>query len=247
MRIDFFEEYSDLEILKKATLINFPSTIYLASNSLTQFEKNKSVLKKINPALKSAYWPILKSSYWISPFSNTIDLENLTNELFQKRNIPLKVLIDLEPPVLNPLLFFTNLLSFDKNKRLINSILNDASKYNLQISTAEIPAIGPITKPLLQKFGLHYSEESTTHEVIDMYYTSIIGSNWLKKLKSQKFKFLALGTIATGPYKFEPILSAKNLEKNLNTLKNIGVKKVVIYRLGGLNKDYLDIIQRFIK
>lgn len=105
MRVNFFEEFPTDENLEKTRLINFDSTIYIAASSFQEFQALRKKLNNINPELEAAYWPVLEKSYWISPFSFTDELENLAEDLQKnKQTEPLKVLIDLELPLLNLLL-----------------------------------------------------------------------------------------------------------------------------------------------
>jgi len=67
MRINFFEEFPISLNLSKAKLIQFPSTIFLAATSLEHFNTAKKKLKKINPKLEAAYWPILPKADWMAP------------------------------------------------------------------------------------------------------------------------------------------------------------------------------------
>ena len=57
---------------------------------------------------------------------------------------------------------------------------------------------------------------------------------------------VGLGTIATGILGNEPILSPKGLDRDLKEMKKIGIKEVVIFRLGGLNQEYKKIIKKTI-
>jgi len=60
-------------------------------------------------------------------------------------------------------------------------------------------------------------------------------------------RFIAgLGLTAEGIYGNERIISAELLERDLRIAKAEGVKEVIIYRLGGLNKEYMDVIQKFV-
>ena len=67
MHIDFFEEFPEETNLRKAELIDFDSTIYLASRSLLAFQDAERRLQTVNPALRTVYWPILERSYWTLP------------------------------------------------------------------------------------------------------------------------------------------------------------------------------------
>jgi hypothetical protein len=64
--------------------------------------------------------------------------------------------------------------------------------------------------------------------------------SWFKKM-IKKDKNIALGVIAKGIHD-EPLMSAKELEKDLEHFKN---KNITIFRLGGLNQEYINIIKRF--
>jgi hypothetical protein len=100
----------------------------------------------------------------------------------------------------------------------------------------------------MKPLGLNYD---INLEKSFMWYSSM--SSDQKNKKSRKYlsqiknknHSVSLGTIATGILETEPILSPKNLEKDLLFVKNSGFNKVTIFRLGGLNRDYLDIIKKF--
>ena len=66
-------------------------------------------------------------------------------------------------------------------------------------------------------------------------------------LKERGSQFvLGLGTIATGVQGNEPLLSKKSLKRDLTLAKNLGVREVVIFRLGGLNKKYKEVLEEFV-
>ena len=87
-----------------------------------------------------------------------------------------------------------------------------------------------------------------------MFYTSMwpFPRNFLdKKIKEYKEeykeKFLpAFGTIATGIAGIEPILSPEKLALDLQIAEKNKIKEVVIFRLGGLNKEYIKTISKFV-
>ncbi len=133
MKIDFFEEFPAKENLEKLKLIKFPCRVFIAAKSVKEFQGLEKQAVKINKKIKTAYWPLVKNSYWISPFSNTKDLAELFKEL-EKTNYPL--LIDLEPPFLNKILFLKNIFSLRKNKKLIKQFLE---KNKNRITTAQTP------------------------------------------------------------------------------------------------------------
>ncbi len=54
------------------------------------------------------------------------------------------------------------------------------------------------------------------------------------------------GTIAKGIIGTEPILSLEQFEQDLIIAKKAKLKEVIIFRLGGLNKDYIKVIKKYL-
>lgn len=224
-------------------MINFPTRLFVATDSVEKFQKLEKEIKRINKKIEIAYWPIIKNSYWISPFSNKNDLIELFNELEKIKN---DLLIDLELPLAkNWRLYFKNIFHFLKNKKLIGNFLMENKD---RITTAEY-----IRSPFDWKtkfLGLDYNFQM---EKSLMFYSSTINKKTAKiwkdmilQIKNKKDYSISLGTIATGILGNEPILSPENLEKDLKFVRNSGFKKVIIFRLGGLNKEYIKVLNKFI-
>ncbi len=248
MRINFFEEYPTKANLAKAHLIKHPCIVFLAAKSMNDFLSSSAELKKFNQRIESAYWPIIANSYWISPFSNTKDLQNLYNELETNQIKGLKVLLDLELPFKNLKLILKNLFSFRKNKKIIKSIFKNADKFGIEIFTAEYP----LPHELLHFLGISYPRKYK-HSRIPMYYSSMLTWERIKKycrdlvtIPQKRHTHIALGVIKKGTFGNEPILSAENLKKDLEFFKDEAAS-VTIFRLGGLNKKYIDIIKGYQK
>ena len=241
MKIDFYEEFPTDENLKKLKLIDFPTRIFVAAKSLDEFKKLEKRIKKINKKVECAYWPIIRNSYWISPFSNTKDLIDLFKELEACDN---HLLIDLEFP-LNKKIIFKNLFSWRKNKKIIRRFLE---KNKARVTTAQFPS--PLISWFIRLVGLDYDVKV---EKSLMWYSSIISKSinerikrYLIRLKNKSDYSVSLGTIAFGVFGDEPILSPEDLERDLMFVKRAGFEKIVIFRLGGLNEKYMDIIKKFI-
>ncbi len=255
MKISFFEEFPGKDI-EKAKLIDFPSTLYIAAKSLIEFKYFRDKLKRINPKIEAAYWPILQRSYWVSPFSYSYELSDMEYDLSNDFDYKLKVLIDLEFPFLRPFLFFRNLFSVFNNKKRIKGMFKNCERMNLDIVTAEYPAYNRFLKKVLEFFGVSYSLDKYEHRKGLMFYTSIIKNNSLKSkisrfIVSENKKYpgrivVGLGTIAVGVLGNEPVLRPKELDRDLKFLKEAGIKEVVIFRLGGLNSQYMDIIEKYL-
>ncbi len=257
MNVNFFEEFPNEKNLAKLKLVNFPSLIYVAAKSFEEFNFIRNKILKINSKVEVGYWPILKKSYWISPFSYTFELKELYEDsLKNKKDKPLKILIDLELPFLNSKLFFWNMFFFFKNKKLIKKLFTDSKKLNIQILTAEYPIPSKIVQKKLEWLGISYPIEKYPHKKIVMFYSSMVKNKFLlKKIK----KYIAqrslelgenlqigLGTIAIGILGTEPILKPENLDKDLSFCKNNKISSVVIFRLGGLNNSYLKKIKKYL-
>lgn len=242
MQIDFYEEFPSKKTLVKLKLVNFPIKIFIAAKSLREYEKFKKVAKSYKSDVKVAYWPIVKNSYWISPFSNTQDLINLFDELDSTSD---ELLIDLELPMKNKILFLKNSFCFFKNRRLIKQFLEKNKK---RITTAEFPFFSFL---IFHKIvGIDYSIEL---EKSLMWYSSMLPElvnrhirKHLKKLKDKDKYSISLGTIDFGILGNEPKLSFEKLEGDLDFVKSIGFRNVVIFRLGGLDKDYVRVLEKFV-
>jgi len=243
MKIEFYEEFPSKGSLEKLKLIKFPSKLFIAAKSIEEFKKYEKIAKSYKKNIKIAYWPIIKNSYWISPFSNTKNLIELFNEL-KKINNPL--LIDLELPLRSKWkMYIKNIFSFRKNKKLIKNFLE---KNKRRITTAEYPFA--FVSRFMKFLGLNYN---INYERSIMWYSSMLSeyiNNKVKKnlaeIKDKSNYSISLGTITKGILGNEPIISPENIERDLEFVKKSGFNKVVIFRLGGLNKDYVRVLNRFI-
>jgi len=255
MKVNFFEEFPNNKSLGKAKLIDFDSTIFIASKSLKEFKKYKNQLKKINPKLEAAYWPIINRSYWISSFSYNEDVQNLYKNLKANKEKNLKILLDLELP-LSYKLYFKNIFSFRKNKKIIKKIFQNQEKLGINVYTAEYPITSKIAEWFFGVLGVWYNIDKFPHKKIMMYYTSMLNRKYLNKSKKRaiKTKYLeygdnfevALGTTAIGILGNEPKITYDNFRKDFEFVKKSGIKTITIFRLEGLDKKYLKIIKKFL-
>ncbi|MFH0701706.1 MAG: hypothetical protein V2A62_04680 [Candidatus Woesearchaeota archaeon] len=248
MQISFFEEFPDKNSLSKLKFIRFPTKIYLAAKSLKQFQKLKVQIKS-KQVKEVVYWPILenKEGYWISPWSKRKALKRIFLELEGKK---ISVMLDLELPFRrNPWLFITQKAYFFSNKKLIRNFIDN---YLGEVYLAEYYPEGKFKESVMKFWGLHYSSQKT--KIIKMLYHSLHHFNkefLVKELRRGKQEFgnnyfLAFGTIAQGINENEALLSAKQLQQDLQLAKEIGIKEVIIFRLGGLNKEYVKVISEFV-
>ncbi len=247
MIISFFEEFPK-EGLSKIKLVNWQTKLYLAAGSLKEFEEIKSKIN--NKFVKEfVYWPILdiKEGYWISPFSQREAIFRISEEI-RKSRIP--VMIDSElPTTKNPILYATQLFNFFRNKKLITDLIKKHDK----VYVAEYYPDGKINDKILGTLGLHFDSRKFGNKIIKMLYHSMhkpdeeFITNELRRCKKEfgDNLVLAYGTIAKGINGNEKILGCEQLRKDLSLAEKIGVKEVIIYRLGGLNKEYCKVIKEF--
>ncbi|MBT7496974.1 hypothetical protein HN662_01475 [Candidatus Woesearchaeota archaeon] len=247
MLISFFEEFPTKDNLAKLKLVNWPTKLYLAAKSYHEFCK---ITKKINHnhIKEFIYWPILekKEGYWISPLTPRTALKRILEELKKKK---VSVMLDLElPTTKNPLLYLTQSLNFFRNKKLTSDFITN---YSGDIYLAEYYPEGKRQEKIMQSFGLHYPHKKA--KIIKMVYHSMHNFNqdFIKRELTRGVEeyadnyLVTYGTIATGINGNEPLLEAKQLENDLKIAQKAGVKEVVIFRLGGLNNQYAQLLKKY--
>ncbi len=240
MKIEFYEEFPNEKNLAKLKLIRFPTKIFIAAKSVSEFKKFEKIAKKYKKNLEVAYWPIIKNSYYVSPFSKPDDLKDLFKKLNSIKN---PLLIDIELPI-PKIRILSNFLKISENKKLIKEFIKTNKK---RITIPQQPFA--ILSGIFKWFGLIYEG---FYEKNPMYYSSMCNkkiNRIIRKAfmgyKNKKEYAIGLGTIATGVLGNEPLLSPENLKRDLKFVKNAGFRKVIIFRLGGLNKDYIGVIESF--
>lgn len=242
MIISFFEEFPYKENLQKASLIVWPSKLYLAAKSLREFDTLKKSIN--NNITEIIYWPTLekKEGYWFSAFAKKQALQRIFNELHNKN---VSVMLDLELPTRhNPFLYLTQLFNMNKNKRLVKKFIQD---HRGKIYLAEYYPQEGWRSILLRVLGLHYPQQK--NQVVKMLYHSLhsFTNEFLtKQLRLGKINYPhfipAFGTITKGITKKEPILSPQQLLTDLKNAKKNQIEEVIIFRLGGLTKEYASVI-----
>lgn len=246
MIISFFEEFPEEITPDKLRLVAWPSKLYLASRSLEEFNSIKLRIDKNFTEI--VYWPILEKSegYWISPLSDRNALIRITNELDD--NTP--ILFDIEMPRNHRDTFsFARLQNFHANRRMIEEFLLKRNN----IYTAEYYPGGMTADYFRSLLGLHFNPCIFNNRMIKMIYSSMHDfdkSIVRKDLEGYKRKFgdrfiVGYGTIAKGVSGNEPLLSLEGLVEDIEIAKAISVGEIVIFRLGGLNKEYATLLKKY--
>ena len=253
MQIDFFEEFPNNDSLSKLSLITFRTNLYVAAKSIKDFRVLRSRVKRSYKNVGEViYWPVLKKDegYWISAFSKTLAIKRIQNEL-RDASEKLSVLWDAELPILHKELFLTQLPHFFTNRKIIRETLFRKNTNYSFIVTA-FPKSG-INRFFSSLACTYFSSGSFPY--IDMLYSSLLKkknkSGYIGSIiKRNKNKFqrysVALGLIGRGVEDYStPLISPKDLKRDLDIAQKEQIKNVVLYRLGGLNKNYLRVIEEF--
>jgi len=242
MQISFFEEFPTPENLGKLELINFQTRIYIAARALSEFKRTKELLH----GYELVYWPILRKTegYWFSPFSKRSALFRILEEV---RDEPVHLMLDLELPIFAPWLYITQISNFLRNKSYISNFIAERKG-----ETTLVELTGNRHK--LGFLGLSY--ESKKANKAKMFYTSLIKGTRKRKEKylrkicvdgvkeyGSRFR-IGLGCITKGISRLEPILPPEELAIDLEIAEESGVQEAIIYRLGGLNEDYIKVIYK---
>ncbi|MFW6378785.1 MAG: hypothetical protein ACOCZV_02070, partial [Nanoarchaeota archaeon] len=233
------------------------STVFIACKNVEEFEIQKDLLQKRHPHITIGYWPIIRDSYWISPFSPTRELKRLKRELAHIMSST-PILIDLELP-LNIRSYIRNIFLFCYHKRLLRQIKELATSRNLNIYYCERASGNKLFLSALRLLGVSFDPKTHDGKILIMYYTSVIekrsGKKGRRKISGMIRNIardypgrltVGLGTTATGEMGNEPKLSAKSLARDLRFSKKAGIKEVFIFRLGGHDDKYQDVIEEFL-
>ncbi len=252
MKIYFFEEFPNTKSLSKLDLVNFPTKLFLADYNYDGYKQYEKELKKKYKNLEEIiWWPVINvnEGYWLSPWTKRRALIRIINELKNKK-VP--ILWDAEFPK-NRKLLFSEFFRHFKNKKIIKSFFRG---YEGEIYTAEYFAENKFLKGILSSICLSFDPKIYNNKVIKMVYSSMMPFSTESFIRSEikfykekygKSFMVGLGVLAVGINKNEALISAENLERDLKICKELDVGGVVIYRLGGLNREYLKVIKKFTK
>lgn len=245
MQISFFEEFPTKENLSKIKWVNFPTKLYIAAQSLNEFQRIKISSKKVKEKI---YWPILKKEegYWFSPFTERKALLRTIQSL-EKTKVP--ILWDAELPThTNLRLYLTQSMNFIRNRALIQDFIRKRKN----IYTAEYFPSSQLSANIFQILGLSFA--TNNHYPVKMIYSSMhdFGEEFIRtEIKQAKKNYgkrlrLAFGTLTHGIKGNEPVMDPKILERDLRIAQELTIEEIIIFRLGGMNKGYQNVINKFL-
>ncbi|MGM5480297.1 MAG: hypothetical protein ACQESC_02445 [Nanobdellota archaeon] len=258
IEIHFFEEYLKAKNLSKIKFIKHNSILFIACTSYKKFQKHKHIIKQKNPHITVGYWPVIKESYWLSAFAPIKEWKRILSE-FTTIDKTTPILLDLELPIrIKP--YLKNLFLLRRNKKQLKKTIQLVETRNLNMYYCQRPESNFLKIKSLEILGAGVSPQKHTKKILIMYYTSTI-ERWRgikkrkkiqEKLKQTYDKYnnrlvLGLGTTAIGEMGNEPIITPENLKRDIRFAKEIGIKEAFIFRLGGHNKKYQQIIESEMK
>jgi len=253
--VTLVEEFPTEENLAKLRLFDFPVNIFVAAKNITEFRRVEGELKKYSTVKTAGYWPTLEieEGYWLSAFSKREGIERVIGEI-NSVDSPISVLWDAELPHLRKRLFLTEIPRFLGNREIIRNFIGDPPK-NVTLYVAENRRRWPIYNWFLKIFAVTFVPDLKYNRV-EMLYGQLSPEMERRLLNNgvatSKNYYPAFGITAEGigekpNGKNWMRISPKILSEQLNIAKKFGIKSVVIYRLGGIDKEYLEVIKKYLK
>lgn len=252
MRISFYEEFPTKENLEKLRLVRFETQVFLAAKSVMDYTRILKAAKCFSGTASFGYWPVLdkKDGYWISPFSNRAAVVKVIADILSCKS-PLDIVWDSELPVLSPFLFVKNLFCAQGTKSFIHDFCMNPQNKRLFITENVFVGSSWVAKLL----GVYLDGAKVPHSKTLMFYSSMMPPGMrflcLKRIVKEKRLIgdslsVAVGVLSTGIHGREQIISPAALDRDLRGLRRIGIDHVFVFRLGGLNKQYVKVIEKYV-
>ena len=249
-RIIFWCEFPERVNLNKLDYIlkklNLNIDVYIASNSLKEFNNFKEIFSRIKQIKTIGYWPILDKNkgYWYSGFTD----ESSIKDLLKLKGVKLK--IDIEPPIEgNRFSYFKMffwiakycLFKKSKNKDKLSEVFYKLNKENLIISTFPLHRFMLSNLININVFKnsnlnlMHYS--SLMPKVLRPFYNVYFRFIFESYRKVAKNVFVAVGLISKGVFGNEPIYKdLKEFKRDLEFVKKLKIDSIVVFELSGILK-----------
>lgn len=254
MHIVLAEEFPTEENVGRLKLFDFPVDIFIAAKSISEFNGVKTSLEKFSNIGIVGYWPILdiKEGYWFSAFSKREGLERVIHEL---KNIdePISVLWDAEVPHLRKRLFLTESPRFLGNRKIIQDFVTNPPEH-VTLYIAENRKRSSLHRCLLKVAATTFDRHST-YSMAEMLYGKLNRSilersleEGVKKMGTHYVPIFGATAEGIGGAAQEGTwmrISPEILDAQLSLAKRFGIKTVGIYRLGGLDNEYVAVLKRY--
>jgi hypothetical protein len=261
----FTEEEPPDEVLEKLRLVTFPLTLVVAAHNPEEFAQTRRRILEVKPDVKLVLWPTFfkASSHWLSPLSNRHELRSVERWLRSlTRDDVAGYMLDLELPTVQPWMFVKNLPHFFGNRKLLKEMMEIGRVQELEVYTAEYPAIFGRLMELFKKIaGVTFSSKKYGHVTIPMWYSSMLedyGKKMHMNIRERSFqhirrqvlkgKPLCVGVGVTMPANLggsTSVLSPEDLSSDIYRLRNIGVSAVAVYHLGGMTPQHFAVCEAY--
>lgn len=253
LAVTLVEEFPTEANLTKLELIDFPVNIFVAAESISDFRKTEEKLKKHPNLGLVGYWPILKKDegYWFSAFSKRKATTRIIKEL-EGIDSPISVLWDAELPHLRRRLFLTELPRFLGNRKMVEDFIVDPQE-KIPLYVAENRRRGFICDLASKFLGVTFGR-NLKYNLVEMLYGQWDLETLQEFLRTDKklggnyypaFGLTAEG-VGDGQTEASWMLSPQKLDEELSAAQDLGIEEVVIYRLGGLDREYLEVIKKYV-
>lgn len=259
MKFTLYEEFPTKGNLAKLREIDFPIDVIIAAKSYDEFKGLKSDVKEVKSDVERVgYWPVLRAEegYWMSPLSKRASVERVIGEL-EDREDRKKLLLhwDCELPLNRKLLL--NFMDFVPNKKRIGGFLNQHKELDIDLVSSEIPLVG---NPVKEALGIGIDPTKYDSEQAIMFYTSLKGmiprrflDRCIRKISREGVRAygnrfgMAFGCLDIGILGNEKIITPENFQRDLDLADRERLSRAYIFRLSGINSDYVDIMKRLYK
>ena len=273
MEFALYEEFPTEENLSKLGLIDFPTDLILAARSLDEFGNIKEEARQLNSQIRNiGYWPTLskEEGYWMSPFSDQKALERVMTEI-ENSHEHLTLHWDAEVPLLiDPKLMTKGIRDFTNKKKRITQFLRENAGINFDLITSE----QPIPKALGRSLGVSFDSNTVNYsDRVVMFYTSFkkpfyrlgkritdrVASGLLRAVAKKSLKkdgdrsAIGIGCLDGGIMGCldrnilanEPRMSPEEFNEDLRIIQDVGINKAYVFRLGGLNQEFVNIMKSY--
>lgn len=264
MKFAIPEEYPTDENLSKLELFDFPIDVIIPALTIKEFEERKREIKQSNANIdRVGYWTLFPDdTYWLSAWQEPQKLERKLSEFRERgqESEEFYLVWDAEPPRSKPPfipIWSPKPFYFWYNVEKIQKFIKEApKKYNIKIATGELPSTLPLwSEKKLEECGLAFNYGQIKGKMLYTSFGLIPPGKWIlrqflrkeiRKFKDYQGEFaIGTGCTAKGAWGKEPIMSLNDLKKDLDIFKEEKVKTAFIYRLGGLNEDYINLIRQY--
>lgn len=236
---EFPETVNWKSLQKLLERLDYKIIIYVPCKSMPQYIWWKQELKRACQNIKEVnVWPILgkEEGYWFSGFTELYSIDKLDEFNGEKMKIDLEVPIPRYNYSLLNMARYALKYIFRKAPNanyLANKILNLNKDSDIIVNEFPLP------KFILKRWGCYIEPRKGIRKNIMCYstlFTRCYAKHIMRKaVRENKDVSVSIGLIGHGILKTEPAYrSIRQLEKDIQTAKNLGVKNIAVYSIDSI-------------